>query len=66
MKVFLEGVYDFRVKAVVLTKPRLQGANRSRSGATARICNAADGVRFPCEGRCAHKVTAARRYLAAV
>jgi len=23
-------------------------------------------LRYPCEGRCAHKVTAARRYLAAV
>jgi len=39
----LEGVYDLRVQAVVPTKSRLQGANRSRSGATARICNAADG-----------------------
>jgi|GEM_PF-4842559 len=38
-----EPVHNLRVKAVVLTKSRLQGANRSRSGATARICNAADG-----------------------
>jgi len=39
-----EGVYYLCVKAVVLTKSRLQGANPRRSGATARICNAADGA----------------------